>query len=104
MKKFYELGKKSLFPICRSITGNGVRVTLQIIKEHLTELQILSVPSGAKAFDWDVPLEWNIRSARLTDSKGNVIVDFKQSNLHVVSYSEPVDKYLSLEELDKLLA
>lgn len=92
-----------LFPICRSITGPGVRSTLQYIQKLLPELTIHSVPSGTKAFDWSVPDEWTIRDAYITDSIGNVIVDFKISNLHVVGYSVPINCWLPLEELDKHL-
>lgn len=92
-----------LFPICRSITGNGVRETLKILKEYVPELKMFEVPSGTKVFDWVVPREWNIREAYIEDSKGNRIIDFKKCNLHVVGYSLPVDKRLSLEELKKMV-
>jgi aminopeptidase-like protein len=88
-----------LFPICRSITGNGVRETLNIIKAHLPDLKINEIPTGTQAFDWVVPREWNIRDAYVLDPEGQKIIDFKESNLHVVGYSIPVDKTLPLEEL-----
>lgn len=92
-----------LFPICRSITGNGVRQTLSILKEELPGLQIHEVPSGSQVFDWTVPDEWNITGAQLTGPDGEVIADFSHSNLHVVGYSEPVDIMLSLEDLQEHL-
>jgi len=88
-----------LFPICRSITGNGVRQTLAIIKRELPELQIFEVPSGTRCFDWVIPNEWNIRDAYIIDPNGEKIVDFKQSNLHVVGYSVPIDGTFSLKAL-----
>jgi aminopeptidase-like protein/aminoglycoside N3'-acetyltransferase len=90
---------RGLFPICRSLTGEGVRKTLSVIAEHLPGLAMHSVPSGTRAFDWTVPDEWNILGARLTGPDGQKIVDFEDHNLHVVGYSEPVDRVLSLEEL-----
>jgi aminopeptidase-like protein len=92
-----------LFPICRSITGNGVRETLRIIAEHVPELTVHEVPTGSQCFDWTVPEEWNIRDAWVIDPEGNKIIDFQQHNLHVVGYSVPVDKTVSLEELDQHL-
>jgi aminopeptidase-like protein len=92
-----------LFPICRSLTGNGVRQTLAEIRNHLPALAIHEVPSGTKAFDWVVPEEWNITGARLTGPDGRVIVDFKDHNLHVVGYSEPVDCVLPLAQLQEHL-
>lgn len=92
-----------LFPICRSITGDGVRETLKIIQRDLPDLKILEIPSGTKAFDWTVPREWNIRDAYVIDPNGKKIIDFKESNLHVVGYSTPVDREVSLDELQNHL-
>lgn len=89
---------KELWPICRSITGDGVRDTLARINE-IVPLDIIEVPTGTKAFDWIVPNEWNIRDAYIADVAGNKVVDFKVNNLHVVGYSEPIDKMMSLAEL-----
>ena len=91
-----------LFPICRSITGNGVRETLKILQEYIP-LEIHEIPSGTKAFDWTVPEEWNIKDAYVKDASGRRVIDFKRSNLHVVSYSEPFEGKLTLEELKKHL-
>ena len=88
-----------LWPFHRSITGDGVRQTFAILKRELPELTIHEVPTGTQAFDWTVPEEWVIRSAKLLGPDGDVIVDINDCNLHVVGYSVAVDKYLSLSEL-----
>jgi aminopeptidase-like protein len=89
-----------LFPINRSLTGNGVRKTLNYIKEILPELQIKEVNSGDNYFDWTIPKEWDITEAYIEDENGNIIVDFIDNNLHVMGYSLPIDLYLTLEELN----
>ena len=87
-----------LYPICRSITGDGVRETLHLIGKHIP-VEIHEIPSGTKVFDWTVPKEWNIRDAYIKNNKGERVVDFKNSNLHVVSYSLPIHTKMTLEEL-----
>jgi aminopeptidase-like protein len=87
-----------LYPICRSITGDGVRDTLRRIERRMP-LTIHEVPSGTQVFDWTVPREWNIRDAWIKNLNGDRIVDFHKSNLHVVSYSVPVRRRVSLSEL-----
>lgn len=91
-----------LYPICRSITGNGVRETLQYLKKTIP-LEINEIPSGTKVFDWSIPKEWNIRDAYVKDSKGNKVIDFRKSNLHILNYSIPVQKKVSLKELQEHL-
>jgi len=87
-----------LYPICRSITGDGLRETLRIIAEYIP-LTIREVPTGTQVFDWQVPREWNIAGAYIKTASGETVVDFRDSNLHVMSYSRPVRGRFSLEEL-----
>ncbi|MDE6627138.1 MAG: DUF4910 domain-containing protein [Lachnospiraceae bacterium] len=99
----YDLARK-LFPICRSITGDGVRETLDILKsEYKGDMKIYEVPSGTEVFDWTVPKEWNIKDAYIETSSGDRILDFKENNLHVVGYSLPMDKILTLDELKEII-
>ncbi|MEQ1897393.1 MAG: DUF4910 domain-containing protein [Vicinamibacterales bacterium] len=88
-----------LYPICRSLTGEGVRRTLAAIGRHIP-LDVREVPSGTRVFDWTVPLEWNIRDAYVKDRAGRKVIDFARSNLHVMGYSEPVRARVAREELD----
>jgi aminopeptidase-like protein len=87
-----------LYPICRSITGDGVRDTLRLVAEEI-DLQVREVPTGTAVFDWTVPREWNIRDAYVKDSHGTRVVDFRASNLHVLNYSTPVNARMTLAEL-----
>lgn len=89
---------REMYPLCRSITGNGVRATLGIIGRSLT-LQVREVPTGTEVLDWTVPREWNITDAYIATADGRRIVDFRRSNLHVVGYSVPVDATMTLAEL-----
>ena len=92
-----------LWPITRSLTGPGTRETLTILGSELPNLKIHEIASGESAFDWTVPDEWTIREAYIEYQDGTRIADFKINNLHVLGYSEPVDTWLTLEELDKHL-
>jgi aminopeptidase-like protein len=89
---------RELFPLCRSITGDGLRATLRAIGERIP-LELHEVPSGTQVLDWTVPDEWNIRGAHIDSPGGRRVVDFADSNLHVVGYSEPVRQTLALDEL-----
>ena len=88
-----------LFPIGRSLTGEGVRETLRLIQEQVPELEIHEVPSGSQAFDWTVPKEWEITEGYIEDEDGGRVVDYHENNLCVMGYSVPVDRYVSREEL-----
>lgn len=100
-EEMYTLAKK-LFPICRSITGEGLRQSLRIIQEYIP-LEIHEVPSGTPVFDWIVPKEWNIREAWVKDPEGKIVIDFKRNNLHILQYSTPVHEVMELEDLKKHL-
>lgn len=97
----YALVEK-LFPICRSITGKGVEETLSIIQKHIP-IKIHKIPTGTKVFDWEIPKEWNIKDAYIEDEQGNKIVDFKENNLHIVGYSIPTNKTITLSKLQEHL-
>jgi aminopeptidase-like protein len=87
-----------IYPICRSITGDGVRATLRALGRHI-DIEVHEVPTGTRAFDWTVPREWNIRDAYVKDAAGRKVIDLARSNLHVMSYSTPVRARMSLAEL-----
>src|SRR5699024_9653212 len=89
---------EELYPICRSITGDGVRKTLRILQEYVP-LDIHELPTGTEVFDWTIPKEWNIQEAWIKNSNGDKLIDFRRSNLHVLNYSIPVDKVMALSEL-----
>ena len=99
IKKYYDIAKIKLYPICRSLTGNGTRETLKIIKKYFPKLKIFKERSGKKVFDWNIPPEWNIQNAYVIDKFGNKIIDFKKNNLHIVGYSIPVNKTIKKVEL-----
>ena len=89
---------RDLYPICRSITGPGLRATLAAIGGHIP-LILTEVPSGTRVFDWEVPKEWSIREAWIRDSSGRTVADFREHNLRVVNYSIPVRARMALAEL-----
>lgn len=87
-----------LYPLCRSITGNGVRETLRRLQTHIP-LAVSEIPTGTQVFDWTVPKEWNVTDAYIKNSAGERVIDFRKSNLHVLGYSSPVRARMSLTEL-----
>ena len=97
-KTMYALAGR-LFPICRSITGNGFRESLSILCESVPEIQVFEVPTGTTVFDWTVPKEWNIRGGGIYRQNGEKVIDFKDSNLHIVGYSLPIDETVSRDVL-----
>jgi aminopeptidase-like protein len=101
-KKIFGL-IRNLFPINRSLTGEGVRKTLKILKTVNSKLKVQQINSGTKVFDWIVPKEWSIKEAFIKDSKGNKICDFKKNNLHLLQYSYPLKKKVNLINLTKIL-
>jgi aminopeptidase-like protein len=92
-----------LYPICRSITGDGVRRTLEIVDHEIGGLEVHEVPTGTQVLDWTVPREWNVRDAWVGDAAGRRVIDFQASNLHLVSYSVPVRATVGLAELKEHL-
>ena len=102
MKEELEKYFDRLWPLNRSLTGNGNRETLKILSE-ISEIKISEIPSGTECFDWKVPEEWNVNEARIMDSKGKKIIDFKDNNLHLLGYSESYSGKLSLTDLKKHL-
>jgi len=99
--EMYNFIKES-YPICRSITGNGVRETLHLIQKYIP-IEIHECPTGTKVYDWNIPKEWNIKDAYVKNSQGEKIIDFKKSNLHVLNYSVPIKKKMQLTELKEHL-
>jgi len=96
-ERMYALAER-LYPICRSITGNGLRETLRILQEQIP-LTLHEIPTGTAVFDWVVPREWNIRDAYIRNSRGEKVVDFQQHNLHVLNYSTPIKARMRLGDL-----
>ncbi len=103
LKKNFLLAKKKIFPLNRSITGNGTLNTLKIIKNKIPQLKIIKIKSNTNVFDWKVPPEWNISKAYILDKNKKKILDFKNNNLHIVGYSTSVNKFFSKRELFKRL-
>ena len=99
MKKFYDIAKNYLFPINRSLTGQGVVKTLKIIKKEFPLLKIRRFKSGSKVYDWNIPPEWNLYDAYVIDKYNNKIIDFKKNNLHVFGYSIPIKKTLNKKKI-----
>lgn len=97
-QNMYKLAEH-LFPICRSITGNGFRESLNILREAIPEITVHEVPTGTQVFDWTVPKEWNIRGGGIYKLNGEKVVDFCDSNLHILGYSTPIDAIVSKAEL-----
>ena len=103
IKEYYNIAKTKLFPITRSLTGDGVKKTLNIIQKELPKLKIKKFKSGTKVFDWNIPEEWNVTDAYVIDKYNNRIIDFKKNNLHLVGYSIPIKKNITKKELFKNL-
>ena len=101
-KKLLKIYFNKLFPICRSILGNGFRKSLDLIGE-IVDLNIIKVKSGTRVLDWTIPLEWNIQDAYIITPNKKKIAKFKKNNLHIVSYSEPINKFIEFKELKKRL-
>ena len=99
LNKYYNIAKKNLFPLTRSLTGKGVRKTLKIIQSEFKNLKIKKIKSGTRVFDWKTPPEWNVLDGYILDKYNNKIVDFKKNNLHLVGYSMPIKKKIFKKEL-----
>ena len=97
--KYFDIAKKLLFPLLRSITGKGTLETLKIIKKNFKELKIKNIKSGTKVFDWRIPPQWEINDAYVLDRDKKKIIDLKKNNLHIISYSVPVKKYVYKKDL-----
>ena len=97
-KKIYNLCK-IIFPYNRSLTGNGNRTTLNILKKYCSKLKIKEVPSGTKVFDWVIPKEWNVKEAWIKGPDNKKFADFSKNNLHLVGYSKKIKKKISLKNL-----
>ena len=97
----------NIFPICRSLTGDGIRETLRHMSNYVSQggagLTMKSIPSGTSVFDWTVPKEWNIREAYIEDENGHRVIDMQENNLHVVGYSAAVDRWVGLDELKRYI-
>ncbi len=101
INKYYNICKNKLYPINRSLTGDGVRKTLKLIKKEFKDLKIKKIKCGTKVFDWKVPPEWNLKEAFIKDKDGKKIIDFNENNLHIVGYSIPTKKFLKKKHLIK---
>ncbi|MBR4574369.1 MAG: DUF4910 domain-containing protein [Lachnospiraceae bacterium] len=97
-KEMFDLARE-MFPICRSIMGDGVRKTFDILRRRMPDMKLFEVPTGTRVFDWTVPNEWNIREAYIENENGERIIDMKVNNLHVMGYSVPVDEWMDLAAL-----
>jgi aminopeptidase-like protein len=103
IKRYYSIAKTKLFPLTRSLTGSGVKKTLNILKKEIPQLKIKKFKSGTKVFDWNIPEEWNVTDAYVIDKHNNKIIDFKRNNLHLVGYSIPIKKVITKKKLFKNL-
>ena len=103
IEKHYQIAKFKLFKICRSITGNGITLSLNIIKKRFPQLKIKKIKCGTKVFDWRVPAEWNVYDAYVLDNKKKKIIDFKKNNLHLMNFSIPIKKRLKKRFIKKNL-
>ena len=103
VNKYYQIAKKKLFFINRSLTGAGTVKTLKIIKKEFSKLKIKKIKSGTKVFDWNIPPEWNVKDAYVLDKNGSKIINFKNNNLHLIGYSMPLNRILKKSDLFKNL-